>query len=155
MVWLGTPFVARLSGGFWVAGCLKTRDPGAPSWLEELIRRWADSGAPPAPPGLVEQGLLEASIHGGLVLLYEYRGRLAPISKRLTGKPLGLASTPGRAGGARSVSALEGWARLTLYDDVDWLDGLGLEYPEGYMLVTGSGPGLCSPCAYVESGRAR
>ncbi len=149
--WLGTPFAGRLVEKFWIAGCVKTRDPGAPSYLEELMVDWIESGIPPKPSDLVLQALVEASIHGGLILLYEYNGRLAPISRRLTSKPIGF-SGPGKHEALETLKdAIEGWAKLVLYDDLEWLEGIPLDYPGGYSLTVGSGPGLESPCIYVES----
>lgn len=151
--WLGTPFAARLTSRFWIAGCIKARDPGAPSYLNYLIREWGATGSLPRPDDLVFQALLEASIHGGLILLYEYKGRLAPISLRITSKPLGF-SGPSRRSDIEIETindVVEGWARLILNDDLDWLEGVALEYPGGYSLTTKTGPGLESPCVYLEA----
>ena len=149
--WLGTPFAGRLTEKFWIAGCIKTRDPGAPSYIEELVIDWAESGVAPKPSDPVLQALLEASIHGGIILLYEYNGQLAPISRRLTSKPIGFGGPDRRKVMETVKDVIEGWARLVLFDDLDWLNGVPLDYPGGYSLTTKTSLELEAPCVYVEA----
>ncbi len=147
--WLGTPFAARLGAGLWLGGCAASREPGPPGFLQSIMEEWASSGRLRSPEDPIHQVVLAASLYGGLILFYEYDGSLAPISRRLIDAPLGFGGMPRRVRMALE-QVIRYWAALTLKSDYSWLEGLPLEYPGGLALTTSSGPGLESPCAYIE-----